>query len=54
MKCPKCKTMVLRASCNYMCHPDTGRRYGVLCVKCKATVFLRVDGTIEVISNRNP
>ena len=49
MKCPKCGVMVLEASCNYHCHPSTGRVYGVLCVKCKATIFKRIDGTVEVI-----
>jgi len=53
MECPKCGLMILEASRNYHCHPSTGRVYGVICVHCKATVFLKTDGTVEVIQHRN-
>ena len=46
--------MILDASCNYFCHPSTGRAYGVICYNCKATVFLRLDGTIEIIRHSEP
>lgn len=52
MKCPKCDVDIFDASRLYHCHPSTGRVYGVLCYTC-GTVFLRDDGSVEVIGARN-